>query len=117
MNNFSVGEVSSLLGLKPYVLRFWEREFSLLTPKRGNSGRRIYTDRDLHVICRIKYLLYERRYTIEGAKKRLWDEVDGENLDLEIRVREIRSEVVTLLSVLRKHKKDCYERTEIYPSA
>ena len=103
MKNYSVGEVSSLLGLKPYVLRFWEREFSFLTPKRNNSGRRIYTDRDLHIIRRIKFLLYERRYTIEGAKKNLWDEVDGENLDLGFKVREIRSEVVSLLSVLRKH--------------
>jgi len=66
-----IGEVSHLTGLEPYVLRFWESEFSTLHPKKNRGGQRVYIDRDIQVILRIKRMLYEEGYTIAGAKKRL----------------------------------------------
>ena len=66
-----IGEVSHLTGLEPYVLRFWESEFSALHPKKNRGGQRVYIDRDIQVILRIKRMLYEEGYTIAGAKKRL----------------------------------------------
>jgi DNA-binding transcriptional MerR regulator len=68
---FRIGEVSRLAGIKPYVLRFWETEFSSLGPKKSGKGHRLYRRKDVELVLEIKYLLYEKRYTIEGARKYL----------------------------------------------
>src|SRR6266446_3955291 len=66
---FRIGEVARLAGIKPYVLRFWETEFSLLDPKKSGTGHRLYRRKDVQLVLEIKRLLYEKRYTIEGARK------------------------------------------------
>ncbi|HLG96302.1 MAG TPA: MerR family transcriptional regulator [Bryobacteraceae bacterium] len=66
---FRIGEVSRLAGIKPYVLRFWETEFSWLGPKKSGKGHRLYRRKDVELVLEIKRLLYEKRYTIEGARK------------------------------------------------
>jgi DNA-binding transcriptional MerR regulator len=68
---FRIGEVSRLAGIKPYVLRFWETEFSSLGPKKSGKGHRLYRRKDVELVLEIKHLLYEKRYTIEGARKYL----------------------------------------------
>src|SRR5579871_3120622 len=68
---FRIGEVSRLAGIKPYVLRFWETEFSSLGPKKSGKGHRLYRRKDVELVLEIKRLLYEKRYTIEGARKYL----------------------------------------------
>ncbi|MBV9770468.1 MAG: MerR family transcriptional regulator, partial [Bryobacterales bacterium] len=68
---FRIGEVSRLAGIKPYVLRFWETEFSSLVPKKSGKGHRLYRRKDVELVLEIKRLLYEKRYTIEGARKYL----------------------------------------------
>ena len=65
---YSISEVSRLTGLEPYVLRYWESEFDELKPQKNRAGNRIYSNRDIKFILRIKELLREKRYTIEGAK-------------------------------------------------
>jgi DNA-binding transcriptional MerR regulator len=65
---YSISEVSRLTGLEPYVLRYWETEFDDLRPQKNRAGNRIYSNRDIKLILRIKELLREERYTIEGAK-------------------------------------------------
>jgi DNA-binding transcriptional MerR regulator len=66
---FRIGEVSRLAGIKPYVLRFWESEFPGLGPKKSGSGHRLYRRKDVELVLEIKRLLYDKRYTIEGARK------------------------------------------------
>ena len=66
---FRIGEVARLAGIKPYVLRFWESEFSGLGPKKSGTGHRLYRRKDVELVLEIKRLLYDRRYTIEGARK------------------------------------------------
>lgn len=66
---FRIGEVAKLAGIKPYVLRFWESEFSGLGPKKSGTGHRLYRRKDVELVLEIKRLLYEKRYTIEGARK------------------------------------------------
>src|SRR5215467_11167489 len=66
---FRIGEVSRLAGIKPYVLRFWETEFSSLGPKKSGKGHRLYRRKDVELVLEIKRLLYEKRFTIEGARK------------------------------------------------
>ena len=68
---FRIGEVSRLAGIKPYVLRFWETEFSTLGPKKSGKGHRLYRRKDVELVLEIKHLLYDKRFTIEGARKHL----------------------------------------------
>lgn len=68
---YSIREVSELTGVESHVLRFWEKEFSQLNPRRGRSGNREYTERNIKVILAIKDLLYAQKYTIQGAVERL----------------------------------------------
>jgi DNA-binding transcriptional MerR regulator len=66
---FRIGEVARLAGIKPYVLRFWETEFAGLGPKKSGTGHRLYRRKDVELVLEIKRLLYDKRYTIEGARK------------------------------------------------
>src|SRR6476661_8076242 len=66
---FRIGEVARLAGIKPYVLRFWESEFPSLGPKKSGTGHRLYRRKDVELVLEIKRLLYEKRFTIEGARK------------------------------------------------
>ena len=66
---FRIGDVARLAGIKPYVLRFWETEFPGLGPKKSGSGHRLYRRKDVEMVLEIKRLLYEQRFTIEGARK------------------------------------------------
>jgi DNA-binding transcriptional MerR regulator len=68
---YRVGEVSQLVGVESYVLRYWEKMFPQLKPEKDETGQRVYTRPDIDLILRIKDLLYEERYTIDGARKRL----------------------------------------------
>ncbi|MGI8743034.1 MAG: MerR family transcriptional regulator [Bryobacteraceae bacterium] len=70
---FRIGEVSRLAGIKPYVLRFWETEFPALGPKKSGTGHRLYRRKDVEMALEIKHLLYDKRFTIEGARKLLSD--------------------------------------------
>jgi DNA-binding transcriptional MerR regulator len=68
---YRIGDVAGILGVETCVLRYWESEFDLLSPRRARSGQRIYTAEDICILLQIKKLLYEERYTIDGAKKKL----------------------------------------------
>jgi DNA-binding transcriptional MerR regulator len=68
---YSISEVSRITGLEQYVLRFWEKEFPMLKPKKNRGGNRIYQKHDIEMVERIKQLLYKENYTIEGARNRL----------------------------------------------
>ncbi|HEX9759103.1 MAG TPA: MerR family transcriptional regulator [Nitrospiria bacterium] len=80
---FKIGEVSHITGLEPYVLRFWEAEFSTLHPRKNRGGQRVYIDRDIQVILRIKKMLYEEGFTIAGAKKKINEERQPKKEDQE----------------------------------
>ena len=68
---FRIGEVSKIVAVPTHVLRFWETEFKKIRPKRTPTGQRLYTQRDIRLILKIKNLLYDRRFTIEGARQHL----------------------------------------------
>ena len=68
---FRIGEASRIVGVEPYVLRYWENEFPQLRPRRADSRQRTYQKKDLETLLEIKRLLYDERMTIEGAKMRL----------------------------------------------
>jgi DNA-binding transcriptional MerR regulator len=72
---YKIGEACKALGIQPYVLRYWETEFPALAPSKSRSGQRVYSEKELEIIRRIKELLYEEGYTIAGAKKKLETEL------------------------------------------
>jgi DNA-binding transcriptional MerR regulator len=68
---FRIGEVASLVGVEPHVLRYWEREFRSIRPSKSAKGQRVYSRRDVENLLRVRDLLYAEGFTIAGAKKRL----------------------------------------------
>ena len=76
---FRIGDVAEILNVKPYVLRYWETEFPVLSPEKSTSGQRVYKRSDVETLLTIKHLLYQERYSIEGARKRIKElKKDGE---------------------------------------
>ena len=69
-----ISEVSELVGVKPHVLRYWETQFSMLRPRKNRAGNRMYRPEEVKMLLQIKELLYTRRFTIAGARRRLLDE-------------------------------------------
>jgi DNA-binding transcriptional MerR regulator len=74
---FRIGEVCDLIKVQPHVLRYWETEFPMLSPQKNRAGQRVYRRKDVEMVLRIRNLLYEEKFTIAGAKKRLQDEIKG----------------------------------------
>ena len=68
---YSISEVSELTGVEAHVLRFWEKEFTTLRPRRGRSGNRTYKERDIEIVKEIRRLLWDEKYTIQGASEQL----------------------------------------------
>jgi DNA-binding transcriptional MerR regulator len=77
MAGYGMGDLEKLLGVKDYVIRYWEKEIPLIQSRKDLSGRRVYAKRDLLIFLRLKYLLYDRRFTIEGARAQLFRETGG----------------------------------------
>lgn len=108
---FRIGEVASLLAVEPYVLRYWETEFPSLAPKKSGTGHRLYRRKDVELLLKIKHLLYEKRYTIEGARQSLHndsktgrpqapDRKQGDLFTPDPLVR-IRTELASILDILK----------------
>lgn len=98
---FKIGEVSSIVGIPTYVLRFWESEFKQIHPKRTSSGQRLYRKKDIELILKIKNLLYDQRFTIPGAKQCIQsDATPAEDPPLRSLLEEIRSELISLRNFL-----------------
>lgn len=68
---YSIGEACELLELKPHVLRYWESQFSILNPSKNRSGNRVYQRKEIQLLLLVKHLLYDERFTIEGAKQKI----------------------------------------------
>ncbi len=97
---FRIGEVSRIIGVEPYVLRYWESEFPQIRPRRADTNQRTYQKKDLEVIMEIKRLLYEEKLTIEGARKRLTRKRrKGVSLDRTF-IEGIKSELQDILKLL-----------------
>jgi DNA-binding transcriptional MerR regulator len=95
---FKIGEVADIVGVKPYVLRYWESEFSVIKPAKTRSKHRLYRRKDVETLLQIKQLLHEQRFTIEGARKRLKSLQKEERQQLEMPVgdRSYRSVLLRL---------------------
>ena len=89
-----ISEVSDLVGVKPHVLRYWETQFSMLRPKKNRAGNRMYRPEEIKLLLHIKDLLYDRRFTIAGARRRLLDERKDPTPQVEIGFGEANKKLV-----------------------
>jgi DNA-binding transcriptional MerR regulator len=78
---YSIGDVCDLTGLKPHVLRYWETQFEILNPSKNRAGNRIYRSREVELILLVKHLLYDKKFTIDGARQHLKELRKGGTLD------------------------------------
>ncbi|GHU78849.1 MerR family transcriptional regulator [Spirochaetia bacterium] len=93
---YGIRDVERLLKVKVHVLRYWEQEIPLIQPKKDVTGKLHYSNRDLQIFLRLKYLLYNRHFTVEGAREELFREAAGEQQDLRAQIAALRSELVDL---------------------
>ena len=100
---FTIGEVSTLCGVKPHVLRYWEQEFPILKPVKRRGNRRYYQRQDVLIIRQIRSLLYEDGVTIGGARQKLTgDEARIDITQSQQIIRQARSELEEILKLLRR---------------
>ncbi len=104
---FKIGEVSKILAVRPYVVRFWESEFQL-TPAKNRSKHRVYNRQDLEKLIEIKHLLYEERFTIEGARNKLKENIREKNQQMKLTWEEKNQK-----ALLQKVKKDLTKIREL----
>ena len=74
---YKIGEVCEHVGVQPHVLRYWESEFPMLAPQKNRAGQRVYRRKDLEIVLRIRELLYDEKFTIAGARRKLAEELRG----------------------------------------
>ena len=104
---YSIGEAEELTGIKSHILRYWEEVIPGFAPKKDLGGRRIYTERDIDLILRLKYLINERKFTIEGARDEILRETMKYDSKAEVldSIRQIRSELSQMYMIIRKYRK------------
>jgi DNA-binding transcriptional MerR regulator len=107
--HFKIGEVSRILGVKPYVLRFWETEFRI-TPAKNRSQHRVYKRQEVETLLEIKRLLYEERFTIEGARVKLKEQLKDRQKQLKLdlaenpyraTLRQVRKDLARIKAILK----------------
>ena len=104
---YSIGDVCELTGLKPHVLRYWETQFEVLHPTKNRAGNRVFRPKEVELVLLVKHLLYEKKFTIEGARQKLMEmrqrgevaEGGKELLDQEF-LRSIKSDLHQLREIL-----------------
>lgn len=104
MKSYSIGEIARLLGIKPHIIRYWEKEFPMLKPQRNLAGRRVYTLRELQFLFRLTYLHTRKGFSLRQAKQRIWQELAIEPSEAQLKLRQLRTELLELLERLAEKK-------------
>jgi DNA-binding transcriptional MerR regulator len=99
---FKIGEVCELAGVEPFVLRFWESEFPSLVPQKSKAGHRVYRRKDVEMVMKIKSLLYERGFTIAGARKQLAKGAPVPAQDRDQVLAKVRNDLRDILTLLQR---------------
>ena len=104
---YSIGQVEEIRGVKAHVLRYWEEIIPGFAPQKDIGGRRIYSQRELELVMRLKFLIYEKKFTIEGARDQLIAEVDSvnDNADVIRQISELRKDLTDLYFEIKNLQK------------
>ena len=108
MASFTIGEVEELTGIKSHILRYWEEVIPSLATKKDIGGRRSYSSRDLQIIFRLKYLIQEKKFTLEGARNQLIEDAgnlaeQNNSSDFVLQINEIRGELLETYLLVKKY--------------
>jgi DNA-binding transcriptional MerR regulator len=106
---YQIGTVCELLDVKPHVLRYWEQELPILSPRKDQAGRRVYSRQELDLLLRIKYLLHKKKFTLAGVREKLWEELYSEEKNTRAHITAVRNELLLLQGRVREQKKKLAE--------
>jgi DNA-binding transcriptional MerR regulator len=113
---YSISEVCDLVSLRPHVLRYWETQFPLLNPSKNRSGNRVYQRKEIKLILFVKHLLYEEKYTVEGARQKLEQLRKGGELLTETK-KALDKQMVALLRAEMQHLTELLTPTKPVPAS
>ena len=104
---YTIGEVEELTGVKSHILRYWETVIPGFSPQKDIGGRRIYTQRELEIVMRLKFLIQEKKFTIEGAREQIISKVDliEENATLLKQIHDLRKDLTDLYMCVKKYER------------
>jgi DNA-binding transcriptional MerR regulator len=99
MERFSLADLERILGVKAYTIRYWEKEIPLIQPQKGNNGRLSYSKTDLTLLSRVKTLVMDRHFTVEGAGEQILQERSGQNISIKLHFDELRAGLMDVLAI------------------
>ena len=101
---YSIGEIAKMLSVKNSLIRFWEKEFDIIKPKKNSRGNRVFSKKDVDSIFLIHHLLKEKKYTIKGAKKKIRENKNNVERNFEIiqNLKKIRNQLVEIREGLKQ---------------
>ena len=105
---YTIGQVEEITGVRQHVLRYWEEVIPGFAPKKDFGGRRLYSQKDIETVLRLKHLIYQKKFTIEGARDQIISESDAfeKNADLLAQIRSARQELTEAFFALRKFRQE-----------
>lgn len=113
IQEFSIGDIEELTQTKAHILRYWEEMIPIIAPKKTLSGRRVYTEQDVFIFLRVKHLIQEEKFTLEGARNKLIEEAndnltikgkDGKTIHIRQSFNELRTDLIELFFRIKKHR-------------
>lgn len=120
MATFSIGEVEKITGIKSHVLRYWEKVIPSLSPQKDRGNRRTYSNKDVQIILRLKYLIQEKKYTIEGARDQIIDDLafstskKGLKLaETSAQIQETKGDLLNILYTINSHKTQISDESDL----
>jgi DNA-binding transcriptional MerR regulator len=99
---YTAADAARLLHVKTHVIRYWEQEIPLIQSKKNTRGRRCYSDHDLQILIRLKHLLHDKHFTVEGAREELFRELSGERQDIRAYIATLRSQLMELYFLMKE---------------
>jgi UDP-N-acetylglucosamine/UDP-N-acetylgalactosamine diphosphorylase len=107
---YRISEVCALLGIKPHVLRYWEQEMPLLSPEKNLTGRKIYAQKDLQILLRLRHLIYDKKYTMQGAREKIWEEIQEGDPDIRSRIAEVKGDLLKVSHLIKNRMRKYIKR-------
>ncbi len=102
-DQFSIGDIEKITGIKSHILRYWEENVSLIQPKKTLSGHRVYSKRDLDFIYRLDYLVNKKKYTLEGATQELLNGIKSAEQE-SVAFSKLRNELLSIYELIQEGK-------------
>jgi DNA-binding transcriptional MerR regulator len=112
VTTYSNADVEKLLGVKGHIIRYWQKEFDLIQPVRDIHGRFRYSRRDIEIFLRVKHLVHERKFSVEGAREQLLKEAAGKKQNTAAEISQLRSELLNVYFVNRKRAVEAANKDE-----